>query len=179
MRARWDKRIVAFVRSLRQAENMTASRDSFSDIYNFRLISGQLGTAGQPTENQFRAVREAGFEAVINLALPTSDHALADEGSIVTGLAMSYVHIPVDFTAPTVTDFRTFCGVMAALEGRRVFVHCAANKRVSAFVFLYRRLHQRVGITEAERDLHAIWQPDEVWSRFIENQLKSGGGDPA
>jgi hypothetical protein len=31
-------------------------------------------------------VREAGFEAVINLALPTSDNALANEGSVVTGL---------------------------------------------------------------------------------------------
>jgi hypothetical protein len=26
---------------------------------------------------------------------------------------------------------------------------------------------------EAERDLYAIWQPDEVWSRFIRDQLES------
>src|SRR5262249_22009730 len=114
------------------------------------------------------------YEAVINLALPTSDNALAHEGSLVTGLGMSYVHIPVDFNAPTSQDFRTFCGVMDALASRRVFVHCAANKRVSAFVFLYRVLHQRVSPSQAERDLHAIWQPDEVWSRFIRSQLESG-----
>jgi len=154
---------------------MKTSSASLSEICSFRAIGERLGTAGQPAESQFRTVREAGFEAVVNLALPTSDNALANEGSIVTSLGMSYVHIPVDFKAPTSSDFRAFCGVMAALDERRVFVHCAANKRVSAFVFLYRVLYQRVGIADAERDLHAIWQPDGVWRRFIQLQLETGG----
>jgi protein tyrosine phosphatase (PTP) superfamily phosphohydrolase (DUF442 family) len=146
-----------------------------SGIYNFRAVGDGVGTAGQPTEEQFRMVREAGFEAVINLALPTSDNALANEGSIITNLGMSYVHIPVDFKAPAAQDFRAFCRVMEAFDGRPVFVHCAANMRVSAFVFLYRVLCQRIALSEAERDLHAIWQPDEVWARFIQEQLKSHG----
>jgi hypothetical protein len=50
-------------------------------------------------------------------------------------------------------------------------VHCAANKRVSAFVYLYRVLHEGVPEEEARKDLHAIWQPDEVWSRFIAEQM--------
>jgi protein tyrosine phosphatase (PTP) superfamily phosphohydrolase (DUF442 family) len=148
---------------------------SLSEIYSFRAIGERLGTAGQPTEDQLRAVREAGFEAVINLALPTSDNALAHEGSIVTGLGMSYVHIPVDFKAPSAKNFRDFCQVMTAFNDRRVFVHCAANMRVSAFVFLYRVLHLGVAHSDAERDLHAIWKPDEVWSCFIGGQLEGRG----
>ena len=144
------------------------------EIYRFHGL-GELGTAGQPTEAQFRTIREAGFDVVINLALPTSDSALAGEGSIVAGLGMSYVHIPVPFRAPTSLEFRAFTGVMAAFDRRRVFVHCAANKRVSVFVFLYRVLYQRAVITDAEHDLHAIWQPDEVWSRFIQVQLRRLG----
>jgi protein tyrosine phosphatase (PTP) superfamily phosphohydrolase (DUF442 family) len=151
---------------------MKSTLTPLTEIYNFRAISERIGTAGQPTESQFRVVREAGFDAVINLALPTSDNALANEGSIVTGLGMSYVHIPVDFKSPAPRDFQAFCRVMDAFGDRRVFVHCAANMRVSAFMFLYRVLHQQVPASEAERDLHAIWQPDEVWSRFIENQLE-------
>lgn len=143
-----------------------------SDIYNFRPIGERLGTAGQPTEGQFRAVREAGFEVVVNLALPTSDNALAHEGSLVSDLGMAYVHIPVDFKEPTAEDFSAFCGVMKAFEGRRVFVHCAANMRVSAFVFLYRVLVQNVSQTDAARDLHAIWEPDEIWADFIQEQLE-------
>jgi protein tyrosine phosphatase (PTP) superfamily phosphohydrolase (DUF442 family) len=154
---------------------MKTSPAMLSEICQFRAIGDGLGTAGQPTEGQFRMVREAGFEAVINLALPTSDNALANEGSVVTGLGMSYVHIPVNFKAPASQDFRAFCRVMEAFGERPVFVHCAANMRVSTFVFLYRVLCQRVALSEAERDLHAIWQPDEVWSRLIDEQLKSRG----
>jgi protein tyrosine phosphatase (PTP) superfamily phosphohydrolase (DUF442 family) len=150
---------------------MKSSPPSLSEIYSFHAITDRLGTSGQPTERQFQAIQQAGFQAVINLALPTSDNALANEGSIVTGLGMSYVHIPVDFKAPTSQDFQAFSGMMEAFENQRVFVHCAANMRVSAFVFLYRVLHKGVSESEAQRDLDAIWQPDEVWSRFIQDQL--------
>jgi len=144
---------------------------SLAQIHKFHPLGQKLGTAGQPTADQFGMIREAGFEAVINLALPTSTNALANEGSIVTGLGMSYVHIPVDFKAPTLQDFQAFARVMDAFGDRPVFVHCAVNMRVFAFVFLYRVLHKSVSRAEAERDLHAIWKPDEVWARFIEKQL--------
>jgi len=148
------------------------SDSKLASIYGFHAIGDQLGTAGQPSENQLSAIRAAGFEAVINLALPTSDNALANEGSLVTALGMSYVHIPVDFKAPKARDFRVFCQVLEAFAGRRVFVHCAANMRVSAFIFIHRVLYQHVSIAEAERDLHAIWQPNEVWNQFIQSQLE-------
>jgi len=151
----------------------TSAHGSLGEIYQFRLIGAKFGTAGQPTQEQFRSVREGGFDAVVNLAMPTSDNAIPNEGSIVTGLGMLYVHIPVDFKAPAPRDFQAFCRVMEAFGDRRVFVHCAANMRVSAFLFLYRVLREGVGGPEAEQDLHSIWYPDEVWSRFIENQIRS------
>ena len=151
---------------------MKALPKKWSAIYNFRAIGNKLGTSGQPTEAQFKLVRNAGFKTVINLALPTSNNAIPNEGSVVTSLGMSYVHIPVDFKAPASQDFHAFCQVMEAFDDRPVFVHCAANMRVSAFVFLYRVLCQGFARSRAERDLRAIWQPDEVWSRFIEEQLK-------
>jgi len=152
---------------------MKDSQTKLSAIYSFRAVGDRLGTAGQPTQAQFPMIQESGFEAVVNLALPTSDNAIANEGSVVTSLGMSYVHIPVDFKAPTSQDFRAFCRVMDAFDDRPVFVHCAANMRVSAFVFLYRVMFQHIAVAEAERDLYAIWQPDEVWSRFIRDELKN------
>jgi len=143
-----------------------------SDIYNFRSFGDKLATAGQPTEAQLRLIREAGFDSVINLALPTSDNAIANEGSLVTGMGMTYVHIPVNFKQPTSQDFRAFCGAMHGLEGRSVFVHCAANMRVSAFMYLYRVMFKDVPASEARRELNSIWEPDEVWSKFIEQQLE-------
>lgn len=150
---------------------MKSSPAILSDICNFYQIGEALGTAGQPAERQFQAIRDAGYEVVINLALPTSTNAVVNEGGIVTALGMTYVHIPVDFKAPTTRDFQAFCGTMNTFAHRRVFVHCAANKRVSAFVFLYRVLRQSIAPVEADRDLRAVWQPDDVWSQFIRDQL--------
>ena len=55
-------------------------------ILHFRAISPRLGTAGQPTAAQFAMIRQAGYDVVVNLALPTSDNALANEGGLVAGL---------------------------------------------------------------------------------------------
>jgi hypothetical protein len=48
-----------------------------------------------------------------------------------------------------------------------VFVHCAANYRVSAFVSIYGEL--RLGWTPAEAEAHArrLWSPNEVWLAFL------------
>src|SRR5215470_9420916 len=101
---------------------MNPSAD-LSAIRAFRAISDKLGTAGQPTVDQLRSIKEAGFETIINLALPTSDNAIADEGSLVTKLGMAYVHIPVNFQTPRPEDFRDFTKVMSAFANRPVFVH--------------------------------------------------------
>lgn len=147
------------------------------EIRAFRAISETIATAGQPNQDQFRLIHDAGFEAVINLALPTSDNAISNEGSIVTSLGMTYFHIPVDFKSPQVRDFHTFCQLMQAYEGRKVFVHCAANMRVSAFILLYRVNFMGVALDAAQTDLHAIWIPNEAWNRFIfENLDKSREG---
>jgi protein tyrosine phosphatase (PTP) superfamily phosphohydrolase (DUF442 family) len=165
-------RLVALSASIRKAAHMVSSA-SLAGIQNYRAVDDRLGTAGQPVADQFRAVREDGFEVVVNLALPTSDNALADEGSIVTGLGMSYVHIPVNFENPTPRDFELFCRVMDSFARHRVFIHCAANKRVSAFVFLSRVLRCGIDVSDAEKDLRAIWEPDEAWARFIAEQLRN------
>jgi protein tyrosine phosphatase (PTP) superfamily phosphohydrolase (DUF442 family) len=147
-------------------------RQMLSEIYEFRLVDDWLASSGQPTEAQFVKIRDAGFEVIVNLALPTSDNAIQSEGSIVTGLGMTYIHIPVDFTTPRTDDFEAFCGVMDAFPGKKVFVHCAANKRVSAFLYLRRVLKQRADPAAARLDLESVWQPDPVWTRFMADQLK-------
>ena len=149
-------------------------RDALLEIHACRPIGPNLITAGQPLESQFKAIREAGFNAVVNLALPTSTGALPNEGSLVTALGMAYVQLPVDFNAPSSADFRAFSGVMEAFSERRIFVHCAANMRVSAFVFLYRVLRCGTAEADAKRDLDAIWEPDQVWQKFIDDELMRG-----
>jgi len=43
-------------------------------IRNFLRIDDRLATSGMPQPDDFAALRQAGFDVVINLALPTSDN---------------------------------------------------------------------------------------------------------
>ncbi len=142
------------------------------DIYNFRLVNDRLATAGQPTEPQLREVAALDFDAVINLALHDDPrYSLRDETGLVSGLGMRYVHIPVPFDAPHAAHLERFFAAMQSTEGQKVFVHCAANLRATAFVGLY--LHNRRGmpVAQAFATLHSVWQPNEVWSAFIDTHL--------
>ena len=123
-----------------------------------------------PQPEHFEGIRRAGYEAVINLALPTSDNAIANEGELVSAQGMTYVHIPVNFDAPQPSDFERFERMMDACQGQKIFVHCAANMRVSAFAFLY-RLRRGTARADAERDLKRIWHPDGVWRDFVNRYL--------
>jgi protein tyrosine phosphatase (PTP) superfamily phosphohydrolase (DUF442 family) len=142
---------------------------ALTDIYNFIQISENLGTSGQPTEAQMSEIAAAGYKVVINLALPTSDNALKDEAATVRELGMDYHNIPVVWEAPKLTDFEQFVPLMDSLAGQKVFVHCVANYRVSMFTALY--AEKRWGWTRAQADAHIrrIWEPDEVWRKFIED----------
>jgi protein tyrosine phosphatase (PTP) superfamily phosphohydrolase (DUF442 family) len=143
---------------------------TLNHIRNFLRIDDRLATSGMPQPDDFAALRKACFEVVINLALPTSDNALPNEGDLVSAQGMTYVHIPVKFDAPQPADFERFTRVMDACAGQKIFVHCAANMRVSAFVFLHRLSHGE-DRAEAESDLKKIWDPDGVWREFLNQKL--------
>ena len=114
--------------------------NNIEDIINFLQLSDRIATAGQPTIDQYPAIAAANYRVVINLALNDSPGALADESEIARNLGLEYIQIPVIWTEPTLVDFQTFMNIMAKYSDQQVFVHCAANKRVSAFLYLYRQL---------------------------------------
>jgi uncharacterized protein (TIGR01244 family) len=146
---------------------------SLSDIYNFRKVGATLSTSGQPTEAQLSSVARSGVQVVINLALQNSPSALKDEAGAVAALGMGYVHIPVEFSAPTEADLLAFFAAMDASRARKVLVHCAANKRVTAFLGLYRVLRQGWSHDDAFALMHSVWEPDATWTRFIAAMLET------
>ncbi|BBP00661.1 protein tyrosine phosphatase family protein [Sulfuriferula nivalis] len=150
---------------------------ALSGIYKIRAIDESLCTSGQPTVAQLQEIAAAGFKAVINLALHDDPrYSLPDEAGTVRSLGMGYVHIPVQFSAPTKNDLAEFFAAMKAHEGQEVWVHCAANIRVSVFLGLYRIIEQRWERDVAFAQLSEVWEPDQVWSAFIESALESPNG---
>ena len=148
-----------------------------ASIYRYRPIDGRVSTSGQPSVNQLSAIADAGFEVIINLALHDDPrYSLPDEPGAVTGLGLSYVHIPVQFAAPQITDLHAFFNAMDAHVDKKLWIHCAANIRVSAFLGLYRVIRLGWKPDPAFELMHGLWQPDAVWSAFIDTALASRQG---
>jgi protein tyrosine phosphatase (PTP) superfamily phosphohydrolase (DUF442 family)/chloramphenicol 3-O-phosphotransferase len=146
------------------------------DIINFRRLSDRLITGGQPTEAELALAAAAGAEVVINLGRLDPAYALPDERGTVAALGLIYEHIPVVWAEPTAADLDAFFTALTRHAGRRLFVHCAANYRASAFNMLYRVLRLGWRIEDARPDLDAIWDPAEYpqWQAFIEAALDAG-----
>ena len=143
------------------------------DARNFLRLSESLFSSGMPTPEQLTEAAGSGVQAVINLALPTSEGALADEGPLAEALGMEYVSIPVLWERPTRENLLDFFHAMDAHRGQSVYVHCQANYRATAFIALYRINSLGWKKENALADLRKIWDPAEypTWEQFIEENL--------
>jgi len=149
------------------AQHMSNSNQN-EKIQRYIQYSEIFASSGQPNEAQLKTVAQEGVLRVIYIALTDSHGAIANEDEIVRALGMDYVHIPVDFKHPTLSNFQEFVKVMQAKPEENTLVHCQVNMRASVFSFLFRSIFQDVPVAEAKQGIDAIWEPNEVWFKFIQ-----------
>ena len=140
---------------------------ALADILHYIRVTENIATSGQPDPRQLQEIAKAGFQIIINLAMPDSDFALADEFDLVQDAGMAYFHIPVPFDAPTSTHLRQFINIMAAYAGNKIWIHCALNYRASAFIYNFLTIHNNIDEQTARQTLLADWQPDTTWQAFM------------
>jgi RimJ/RimL family protein N-acetyltransferase len=143
------------------------------DAENVFAVDAALWTSGQLSAADIARLPGLGIEAVVNLALPTSSNALPGEAEAITALGLPYVQIPVPWEKPELGHLQQFFGVMDAFAGRKVWVHCAKNMRVSAFIYLYRRLRRGEPEAAARHPMQEVWEPNATWREFIERALEA------
>ena len=149
------------------APTQTPSRKM--DAENTYQVFDWLWTSGQLSPGDIDALPAMGINAVINLAPPNASNALPGEAEKITRQGLAYVQIPVDWEQPDPAQFSQFAQVLKAFEGSKVWVHCAKNMRVSAFVFLYRKYLLGDDDESASFPMREIWQPNETWQALIDN----------
>ena len=142
--------------------------NDLSKIYNYHDIPGLFTTSGQPNSHQLNLIAKDGYDAVINLA-PNSvfEGSVINEAEILTANKVKYIHVPVNFNNPTTDDFLLFVKSLNENKDKKIWIHCAANMRVSAFVYKYRR--DVLGLDEKKiiEDMKLIWTPNRIWSNFL------------
>jgi protein tyrosine phosphatase (PTP) superfamily phosphohydrolase (DUF442 family) len=137
------------------------------DAENTHQVFDWLWSSGQLSEADILNLPALGVEVVVNLAPPTSSNALSGEAELVSGQGMAYVQIPVEWERPEPEQFAQFVGVLGSFAGRNVWVHCARNMRVSAFIYLYRKLVLSESEEAASFPMREVWSPNETWQAFI------------
>lgn len=152
--------------------------DGTGDIVNFREYSPTFASAGQPDAAQLEKVRDAGFERVIYIAYSDQERSLANEDRVVKSLGMEYVHIPVEWDAPSASDFALFAAAMQSDTQKKTLLHCQVNYRATAFSFLYRVIYENVPVATAKADMNSVWTPNETWRTLIFAVLGEHGISP-
>ena len=140
-------------------------------IINFKMLTEGIATSGQPSEDELLQIAKTGYDVVINLSLSDTEYSVRNEEQILKSMGIKYIHIPVVFESPKGEDFQEFVLALNKYKESKVFIHCAANKRVSAFIALYRILVLGWEKDKAIHELEQIWRPNNIWESFIERQL--------
>jgi len=146
--------------------------EDFESITNYLRPTPEIYTGGQPTPEEIAALGKAGFQIVINLAMENSPSALPDEQQLVQEAGMAYVHIPVEWESPQKEDLLKFISFFQQYRAFKVFTHCVLNMRVSVFIYLYRVIVEKMPSDECWQAVLKVWQPNEVWQKFIEKILQ-------
>ena len=92
--------------------------------------------------------------------MPEHKHSICTEGSLVTTLGMTFIHIPVPFDAPNEDHYRELMGYMGVLEDKKVWAHCIANARVSGFLFHYLQDCRGFSAQQAASPVFEAWLPE-------------------
>jgi len=146
---------------------------------NVYQVFDWLWCSAQLTEADIAKLSELGIEAVINLAPPTASNALLGEAELVAGQGITYIQIPVAWEQPRLSQLEQFFAVLKAFKRHKVWVHCAKNKRASAFIYLYRRLCLAEEEGAASYPMSEIWTPNPVWQAFIDHAIQHIKGPSA
>lgn len=139
-----------------------------SHTLKFQYIHTHLFTSGQPTKDEFEAIKEYGVSVVINLALSTTTGALPYEDQSCLDLGLRYIQLPLDADMPNPEQALFILDTIDFLVRENlVWVHCAENKKVSALMYLYRQYYLGMDLPTAQTLLHHVWEPDDTWTGLM------------
>lgn len=140
-------------------------------------VSPRLSAAAQPPADAFPALRAAGYDRVINLALAGQPGSLPGERALVEASGLAYTYIPISFEAPEPAHFAAFLEAMDADPEEKVLLHSIANYQASSFAALFGVRRLGWDRPRAEAFLAGIWRPNPVWRSFLDARFEAPRSD--
>ncbi|QPC82810.1 hypothetical protein G4Y79_00090 [Phototrophicus methaneseepsis] len=138
-----------------------------ANILNFHPIDERIAIGGQPQLDQFKMLKDDGFEVVIRLNMRDTGSMIHDEQKQLMALGVTSICIEMAYAAPTEAHIRYFFEVMEIYQGKKVYVHDATGYGASTLMALY-LMHQGLLLEEAQQCVLPGWQPSDLWWALLE-----------
>ncbi|MDH3646568.1 MAG: protein tyrosine phosphatase family protein [Gammaproteobacteria bacterium] len=132
---------------------------------NYHVIDDKLATSGHFVGNGLSHLAADGLQVVIDLRVEPP----AGQEQKLSDLGIEWVSVPVDWNAPAAADFQRFTAAMNNYKADKLLVQCGANYRASAMTYLYQVMVDNVPEQTALQDLNAVWEPNKLWTDYIQD----------
>ena len=158
--------IVAFVFATNVHSVEDALSSQLADLKNYQVNSSKMLSSGMPNQKHFETLKAMGVTKVIDL-IPGDR---TKEFNLMKDMDLSYHNIQVEWENPTIENFNEYVLLMEQFNNSEgiTLTHCRLNWRGAVFTYLYRVTHLKESENIAKTDMLEIWQPDEVWTKFID-----------
>ncbi|WP_298443118.1 protein tyrosine phosphatase family protein [uncultured Ferrimonas sp.] len=163
--------LVALLLLLSASAGATLNNSKLPAIKALQVHNPHLLSSGLPMPAQFTQLAEAGVTVIINLIPTDNPNALNNEAELAHAAGLKYHQIDVDWQAPSAANYDAFAALMQQHQDSTILVHCQANFRASAFVYLYQLQQQGVddlSILAPWGDLQQRYQQYPQWREFID-----------
>ena len=124
-------------------------------LRNFLWINTEICTAGQPTDDHLKQLKQQGVQAVLNIRRPREHDAEAESASV-RALGMKYFNIPVDGSNIEDAQVEGFLNIIAKEENQPLFIHCGSANRVGAFWMIKRAIVDGWTVEKAEDEARRV-----------------------
>jgi len=136
------------------AQEAKKPKESEPRVTNFRRISSEIATSGQPTAAELKALQVAGFKTILNLRTP-EEGSLEEKGKV-EGLGIRYLNIPITPEGISEEKVKEFSEVVNDPSNKPLLIHCASANRVGALWYIHRMLKDAAGEDQSLAEAHAI-----------------------
>lgn len=123
-------------------------------VPNYQVVKPGLATAGQPTPEALRQLKQQGFKTVVNLRAET-EPGVKEEEQIVRELGLAYVSVPVTPASFSQSQVDAVARVLDDEKTGPVLLHCGSANRVGA-VWAVLQAQRGKSYEEAEAEARRI-----------------------
>ncbi len=136
-------------------------------IPQYYVFNDRIGTGAQPAAEGIGLIREADYDAILNLSPVSTPNYLRQEADLSARAGLEYIHYPVDCTRLESSHYLGFSRIMEGLKDRKVFVHCGGNIKSSNLVHMYQVLEMGIDESVSHRQLREVQEPEEKWYDYF------------